>query len=145
MAKHSIEVVGKPKAVLARVAAEADQWGGAWDGLGESSGKLGLPVSAGLQRGWVEGNVQVESKGEKSLLTFEEDHSAYQIDRGSVMILVAAAVGCLVVLLSMFVSVLLPLLPIGSLLAIGAYLVVIARLRNSGPEEFFEAVSEEAE
>ena len=143
MAEQSVHVDAKPTAALKRVAEHAEMWGGAWDGLDKSSGKLGLPVSAGLRRGWVEGDVRAEADGKGGCtLTFQEDHSAYQIDRGSVMILVAAAFGCLVSLLAMFLPKLLPLLPVSILISIGAYIVVIARLRNSGPEEFFEAVAD---
>lgn len=143
-APRSIHIDAGPSRILKRVARHADMWGGAWEAFDKTSGKLGLPVSAGLRRGWVEGDVRIEAdpKG-GSVLTFEEDHAAYRVDRASVMILVAAALGCLVTLVAMFLPKLLPLLPIGILLAIGAYLVVIARLRNSGPEEFFEAVAED--
>lgn len=143
MYDQTVEIDADPAEVLKRVKRHAEMWGGAWDGHDRRSGKLGLPVSAGLRRGWVEGDVTVEPKGGGCVLQYKEDHSAYRLDRASVMILVAAALGCLVTLFAMFIPALLPVLPVGILLGIGAYLVVIARLRNSGPEEFLEAVAED--
>ena len=141
---RTIHFAGRPTQALERIAHHADMWGGAWDAFDDTSGKLGLPVSAGLRRGWVEGDVRIERDPEGGCrVTFVEDHAAYRVDRASVMILVTAALGCLVSLVAMFLPKLLPLLPIGILLAVGAYLVVIARLRNSGPEEFFETVADD--
>lgn len=142
---QEVELAVRPSVALKRVAEHSERWGGAWDAHDAHSGKLGLPVIAGIRRGWVEGDVQVESCAAGSKVRFEQDHSAYTVDRGSLMILVAAAIGCLFSLLAIFFPKLLPLMPVGILLAMGAYLVVIARLRNSGPEEFFESLAEEDE
>ena len=141
----SIELDESPVAALNLVARQAELWGADWETVDAESGKIGLPVTAGLRHGWIEGTVRVESDGPgRSRITFEPEHADYRADRGSVMILSAAAFGCLLTLVAMFFPKLLPLMPVGILLAIGGYLVVIARLRNSGPEEFFEAIAGDA-
>lgn len=145
MSTHELELEVAPSEALRLVAEHSERWGGAWDPLGADAGKLGLPVIAGIRRGWVEGDVRVEPAAAGSRIHFEKDHCAYTVDRGSLMVLAAAAVGCLFSLLAIFIPKLLPLMPIGILLAIGAYLVVIARLRNSGLEEFFGSLTDEAE
>ena len=137
----STEIDESATTALKLVARQAELWGADWQSVDGTSGKIGLPITAGLRRGWVEGTVRSESLGsERSRLSFEPEHEEYRIDRGSVMILVAAAFGCLITMVAMFIPKILPLLPVGILLAFGGYLVVIARLRNSGPEEFFESV-----
>lgn len=137
----SVEIDENAAAALHLVARQAELWDADWQGVDGTSGKIGLPITAGLRRGWVEGTVRSESLGaERSRLVFEPEHDEYRIDRGSVMILGAAAFGCLITMVAMFVPKILPLLPMGILLAFGGYLVVIARLRNSGPEEFLESV-----
>ena len=137
----SVEIEASAPAALNLIARQAELWDADWQGIDRTSGKLGLQVSAGLRRGWVEATVRTEPLGTgRCRMIFEPDHDEYRIDRGSVMILVASAFGCLVTVVAMFFPLLLPLVPVGILLAFGGYLVVIARLRNSGPEEFFESV-----
>jgi hypothetical protein len=50
------------------------------------------------------------------------------------------ALGCAGVVLWPFFPRLLPLAPVGFLMAVATWLMVVARLRNSGIEEFLELV-----
>ena len=146
MEPHTVDIEESADGALNLVARQAELWGADWQKVDSTTGKLGLPVSAGLRRGWVEGTVRIESTGEtRSRIAFEPENDDYRVDRGSVMILIAAGIGCLITIFAMYIPRLIPLIPIGILLAIGAYIVVIARLRNSGPEEFFEAVVDDTE
>ena len=56
-----------------------------------------------------------------------------------------AALGALATIFVWWVPALLPVVPLGILLSLAAWFFIIARLRNSGPEEFFEALALEAE
>lgn len=145
MQSTSVELERSAESALPLVAEQAELWGADWQALDAASGQLGLPVTAGLRRGWIEGIVRCEPIGKNQCrLVFEPETEDYRVDRGSVMILIAAAFGCLITLVAVFFPRLFPLVPIGILLAFGGYLVVIARLRNSGPEEFLETIVDDA-
>ncbi|MEM7582619.1 MAG: hypothetical protein AAF560_04505 [Acidobacteriota bacterium] len=137
MREHQLDLAEDPITALNLVAMAADDWGGLWQ-PGKGGGRLGLPVIAGLRRGWVAGELTVEEAGEGSRLTFQVDKSEYRVQRPAALTLALAALGALVTVIAPFVPALWGLVPIGILMSIAAWFLVIARLRNSGPEEFFE-------
>ncbi len=140
-AEHHVELDCEPEAAYARVAREAESWGGEWhrDGAG---GRLQLPVVAGLRYGWVAGRLWVESRDAAgSRLVFRVEESGYRVQTASAVVLVIAALGALTFIVAPFVPVLWPLVPLGFMLALGAWLFIVSHLRNSGPEEFLEAVA----
>jgi hypothetical protein len=141
---HRVEVAAPPARALAEVARLAGDWGGEWQAEGAAAGRLALPVSAGLRRGWVAGPVEAAPTGDGSRLLFREEAGEYHLDRAAVATLVLAGFGAAVTLVAPFVPRLLPLLPMSVVLALGAWFFIVARLRNSGPEEFFGVVADAA-
>ena len=141
--EHRHTVAFEPAPTLRRLAEQAQDWGGEWNPQGVSGGRLALPVLAGLRRGWVGGPVVVDRQPEGTMVTFREEAGEYRLDLPAVVTLVIAALGCLVTVAAPFVPALWSLVPLGVVLALAAWLFIVARLRNSGPEEFFaELVSE---
>ena len=143
-AEHRVELEGDPSRSLDLLSREATSWGARWRRDGQRGGRLALPVLAGLRRGWVEGEVTVEPAGGGSRLTFRIDKSDYRLQAMSVAVLLVAALGALVVVFGPFVPALRPAVPLGILLSVGAWLFIVAGLRNSGPEEFLEGLAAQA-
>lgn len=144
MSEHEVEIARDPARSLELLSQEALTWGARWRRDGQRGGHLELPVLAGLRRGWVEGPVTVARSPAGSRLTFRVEKSRYRIEVLSVLILAAAGAGALVFLVGPFVPALRPVMPVGFLLTVAAWLFIVARLRNSGPEEFLEWLAEEA-
>ncbi|MEM1180910.1 MAG: hypothetical protein AAGM22_21375 [Acidobacteriota bacterium] len=140
---YRFESVLRPEALLERVAEVAGQWDGEWE-PSEDGGRLGLPVTVGLQRGWLAGRVEVEEQSDGSAVRFEVDRGEVKADRGSVLILLVGAFGGLVMLLAPFIPALWALVPVALLLGFSAWFMVVARLRSAGPAEFFAQVDDEA-
>ena len=141
---HSKELDASPEETLRRVAQAAEAWGGEWrqdegDG-GDATGKLIVPVSAGVRRGWMGYLVSAtEDSGTTRLeLRLAEEH--LDVDRATVVFLLTALVGALLFLVVPFVPKLMPLLPVGFVLTAAGWLVVASRLRNSGVEEFIDSL-----
>ncbi len=143
MSEHHVDLARDPSSSLDLLSAEASSWGGRWsrDGLG---GRLELPVLAGLRRGRIEGRITVVPSGAGSRLTFRVESSRYRLEKMSVAVLAVAAFGALVLLVAPFVPRLLPAMPLGFLVTVAAWLFIVAGLKNSGPEEFFESLAREA-
>ena len=142
--EYRVELPEDPVTCLNLVAMAADAWGGMWQAEGHGRGRLGLPVMAGLRRGWVAGQLTAEPNGDGSCLTFRIDKSEYRLQKAAALTLLLAACGAVVTLIAPLVPSLWRLVPLGLLLCLGAWLFIVARLRNSGPEEFFEDLSRES-
>lgn len=141
---HHAELPCKPGEACSVVAREAEAWGGEWKPEGKDGGLLTIPVMAGLRYGWVEGRLKAERSSQGgSRLTFRVERSRYRVQRSSALVLAFAAAGALAVLFAPFFPPLWPLVPIGFVLALAAWFFIVSHLRNSGPEEFFETLSEE--
>lgn len=136
--EHSLELPENPVTSLNLVAMAAEDWGGLWQAEGPSGGRLGLPVIAGLRRGWVAGQLTVEPAGDGSRLTYRIDKSDYQVQKAAALTLFVAGLGAITIIIAPLFPALFRLVPIGIVLSLMAWFFVIARLRNSGPEEFFE-------
>ena len=145
MPEHSVELPEDPITSQNLVAMTADTWGGLWQAEGRGGGRLGLPVEAGLRRGWVAGRLTVEPTDLGSRLTYNVDKSDYKVQKPAALILLIAAAGAMVTLIAPWIPALLGLVPLGLLLCLGAWFFVIARLRNSGPEEFFAELARESQ
>ena len=133
--KHSWTSDDSPETLLGRIADEADAWGGTFEG-----DVLRIPVTAGLRYGQVALRVLVESADDGSHVTYAVEENVYRVQRSSVLILVMAALGALTCVFGPFFAVLRPLVPIGFMLSLAAWLFIVGALRNSGPEEFFATV-----
>ena len=143
MREHTLELPEDPVTSLNMVAMAADAWGGMWQAEGRGGGRLGLPVIAGLRRGWVAGQLTVERSGDGSLLTYRVDQGEYKVQKAAALILLVAGLGAGVTIVAPLFPALLNLVPISIVLCLIAWFFVVARLRNSGPEEFFEDLARE--
>ncbi len=143
MREHTLELTEDPVTSLNMVAMAAEAWGGLWQAEGRGGGRLGLPVIAGLRRGWVAGQLTVERAGEGSRLTYRVDKSDYQVQKPAALMLLLASIGAVLTLVVPFFPTLMPLVPLAIVLCLVAWFFVVARLRNSGPEEFFEDLARE--
>jgi hypothetical protein len=65
------------------------------------------------------------------------------VQGNAVAFLVLGALGATAAVLWPFVPALLTLVPLGLVLALGSWYLVVVRLRNSGVEEFLDAVAGE--
>ncbi len=132
-----------PDAGLELLAREAKSWGAGFEreGLG---GSLVLPVMADLRRGWVGGPVTAREEDGGTRLTLQVEESEYHLERLSVSVLLIAAFGSLLFVVAPWVPALRPAIPLGIMLAVGAWFFIVARLRNSGPEDFFAELEAEA-
>jgi hypothetical protein len=126
--------------VLAQAAREAAEWGGELEIAGDG-GRLRLPVLAGLRRGVISGQLSVRPAEEGSRLLFVLEQSEYTVHSPSVGILALAALGAVPAVLWPLVPGLLSVAPFGAVLAISGWLLVVARLRTSGPEDFLNRVA----
>jgi len=135
--------IGAPPAVAAEAVAEAaEAWGGSWE-PGAGGGRLVIPVTAGLRRGVLVAGVEITrlgASGARLELSVEERHD--QLNRPAVVILLLGAAGALTATLWPLFPRLLSVAPLAVVLAISAWLLIVARLRNSGPEEFLELVEQ---
>ena len=141
--EHSLELSEDPVTSLNLVAMAADDWGGVWQAEGQTGGRLGLPVIAGLRRGWVAGQLTVEAVGDGSRLLYRVDRSEYRVQKAAALTLLIASIGAVVIIIAPLFPTLFRLLPLSLVACLMAWFFVVARLRNSGPEEFFEELARE--
>lgn len=143
--EHRIELSSSPAQSLENLARQADAWGAEWRRQGPAGGDLELPVLAGLRYGFVRGTVTAEERARGgSQLTFHIEESHYRLQMPSVLFLLLGGFGGLLCLVGPFIAALRPMIPVGILLGVATYLFIIARLRNSGPEEFLQQLENAA-
>jgi len=139
----SVEVETGIDRALDAVSETAEAWGAAWDRDGRG-GTLLLPVTAGIRRGWVRGRLAAgpAGTGRATRLALAVEESDYHLHTAAVVILLLSAAGALLTVVWPFVPELLPIAPLGAILALGGWFLVVSRLQNAGPEDFLEAVAE---
>jgi hypothetical protein len=138
---REVEVDLPPEAALAAAARAAREWGAELEPAG-AGGRLRLPVVAGIRRGVVAGLLAVErGPAGGARLRFTPEESIYYVHTPSVAVLLISALGGLLALAWLLYPRLLPVAPFGAVLALGGWFLVVSRLRNSGPEEFLDAVA----
>lgn len=140
MEEHAIELVCEPQAALKAAAQAAADWGAEF-APATGGGRLRLPVTAGLRHGWMEGELAAEPLPGGSRLSLRVERSEYNLQPGPIAFLVLGGLGGLTLVLWPLYPPLLHLAPLGIVLALGAWFLVLSRLRVSGPEEFLEMVS----
>jgi hypothetical protein len=140
--RHSAEVPLTLSEAPAAIAAAAELWGADWqsDAADRQAGRLILPVVFGLRRGVLVGRVAIEPAGAGARLTWELEESHLVVQRSSVALLLLALTLLVPALAWPFHPPLLTLLPLAAVTGLAAWWLVISRLRNSGPEEFFGTV-----
>jgi hypothetical protein len=146
---HGIEVAAGRAGALAAVARVAQEWDAHWRPEGEGGGRLVMPRIAGLHRGILIGRLEVypaEAGGESagSRVVYEIEAVQDHVHGAAVGILALAAFGALLTVLWPIFPSLLPVAPLGALLALGGWFLVVSRLHNSGAEEFLRLVRDAA-
>lgn len=155
--RHEVELDLPTAEAAAAIAGAAEDWGGEWTpgaagghlpegGCGQLSeraiGRLALPVVYGLRRGAAVGRVGIVRLGDSGArATWTLEESRLEVHTGSVVVLSLAALPALAALAWPFWPPLLALAPLAAVLGFAAWWLVVARLRSSGPEEFFAALA----
>lgn len=137
-----------PVVALKSMADLAETWGGGWQAdeqNGPNQGRLVIPVLAGLRRGYVGYGVTAQPEAHGTRLHFVEEESDLQVHKPTVVVLLIAAVAGLSTLVMPFMPQLLPLLPPAVVLCLATWMFIVARLRNSGLEEFITDLSGEVQ
>jgi hypothetical protein len=138
---HAVDTELTREKALAALAEVSNVWGATWERRGDS-GRLELPVLAGLRHGVLAGTVHVEPSAGGSRIVFEIESSRYRLQWSAVAILVLGAAGGIATTLWPYFPPLLGIAPLAVVVAIGAWILVASRLRTSTVEEFLELVAE---
>ncbi len=141
--ESSVHLKLSPSAALKSLDTLSERWGGGWKGEGPDGGRLVIPVLAGLRRGYVGYAVSARSESRGTHLDFVEEESDLKVHRPTLIVLLIAACAGLSTLVMPFVPKLLPLLPPAVVLCIATWLFIVARLRNSGLDEFMQDLKDE--
>ncbi len=115
----------------------AEEWGATIQrGNGETV--LTLPVVAGMRRGLLQGPLRITAEGPLARVTFAPAAEDYHLETPAVaVLLLAGAGGLLAVGWPLFPRLLLPVAPLGAVLAISGWLLVLSRRRGKSPQDFF--------
>jgi hypothetical protein len=152
MGERAELVRGDTKLVLRAVERAAEDWGAGWQ-AGIAGGRLELPVSAGLRHGRMSARVDLEGlegssaggssgdEGPRTRVVLRPERAEYHLWTPAVVILVVAVAGALLTVIWPFFPKLLPLAPIGAILGLSAWFLIVTRLQNRGPEEFLALVA----
>jgi len=154
-AEHAIDLPQAPAAALRALGTAAEEWGadfapaaasaaGAAGSAGGAGGELRLPVVAGLRRGLLSGPVAVAPAGHGSRVVFRPAAQDYYLETSAVAMQLLAAAGALLSVAWPLFPRLLPVAPLGAVLAVGGWFLVLSRLRGKGPEEFLASVARHA-
>ena len=166
-------IAASPARVAAAVAPAAGKWGADWipgDGTGnggrsseEAAGRLRLPVAAGIRRGVLDGELWLGSAAtgsaeaadgedgppeQSTRVEFRPRDSVYFVDTKIAVVLAISALGGLLVVVWPFLppsEELAQIVPLGVVLALAGWLLVVSRLENRGVEEFLDLLALEAE
>jgi hypothetical protein len=146
-------VRGDTGLVLKAVERAAEDWGAGWQ-AGIAGGRLELPVSAGLRHGRMSARLDLEGAlaregvregagedGPRTRVVLRPERAEYHLWTPAVVILVVAVAGALLTVVWPFFPKLLPLAPFGAILGLSAWLLIVTRLQNRGPEEFLALVA----
>jgi hypothetical protein len=140
MDHHQQDVELPPEEAADALARAAEDWGAEWTPA-RGGGRLVLPVVFGLRRGVAVGRVDIARLGKGSRLVWQLEESRLEVHRAAVAVLSFAAIPLVATLAWPFHPPLLALAPFAAVMGLLAWWLVVSRLRNSGPEEFFAAVA----
>jgi hypothetical protein len=120
--------------------AAAEIWGAGWDG---EAGTLELPLMAGMFHGHLSGTITLEeiSAGE-TRLHLETRERIYRLRVNVAVVLLMSLLGAVLALVWPFVPALLPLAPIGVILALSGWFLVLSRLVTNSPEDFLDLAAQ---
>lgn len=144
-ADHHMELEAEIDVVRGAIQEVAEQWGADWQSEFDG-GTVTLAVTSGLRRGVVRGRITLtDNSTHRTGLSFRVEQERMDLNRPAAGTLLLGAVGCGGVVLWPFFPRLMPLAPIGFLIAVATWLMVVSRLRNSGVEEFLDLVKSRSE
>lgn len=138
-----LEIPHDPETSLDAVREAAEIWGAEWRRLGRA-GSLELPVSAGLRYGLVSAELTCQESANGSTLKLDLEEAAYRINMPALSVIVVGAAGAGAMILAPLVPKLLTLVPVGLIVMVCAWFLVLSRLQHRGPREFLELVREVA-
>jgi len=138
-AEYGSDFAGSPEAARQAVQRAAAKWGARVEPAATDQ-LLVLPVVAGLRRGVARGRVSVLPSSGGCRLAFRVDEVDLYVHKPAVVVLAISAGGGLVAFLWPFFPQILPVVPLALVLAVAGWLLVVARLHTSGPEEFLADV-----
>lgn len=147
--EHAIDLPCAAPAAQRALAAAAEEWGaelvagdaGAWTGQDRV---LHLPVMAGLRTGLLSGPVTVTAAGGGARVTFRPVTQDYYLETLAVAVMAVAGAGALLAAAWPLFPQLLPAAPLGVVLAISGWFLVLARKQARGPGEFLASVARHA-
>jgi len=161
---YQTEIEASPEETWSAVRRAADAWGAEWEPsslAAVGTGRLRLPVTAGIRHGMLDGELTVEpvvepvgdEPGEErrhklSQTTYRTERSVYFVNTRMLVLLLISALGGLMVVIWPFFPEhreLIQIAPLGAVLALVGWFLVISRLENRGAGEFLELVALEAE
>lgn len=146
MNRHELRVPLTLADLPEALAEAARTWGAEWtadDSIHPATpagGRLVLPVVFGLRRGVLVGRVDFEPAGDGARIAWQLEESHLELQRASVAMLALAVLALLPALAWPFNPKLLSLLPFAAVMGLLAWWLVLSRLENSGPEEFFASL-----
>ncbi len=121
----------------AREAIEA--WGGDWTEEGDQD-RVRIPVQAGLRHALAVGRLRVEPGDTSSRLELELEPISWRVHRPAVAVLVPATLAGVAVVFWPFFPSLGAFVPLGLLIGLGAWFLVVSRVQNRGPEELLATI-----
>jgi hypothetical protein len=143
MSEHSVYLKQVTPDVARRaLSAAAEEWGARFEPLGPG-GQLELPVVAALKRGLLTGPVVIEARGEGSQIVFRPPTEQYALNVPAFALVLSAALGAILVIAWPLYPRLLPLAPLGAILAIAGWFQV-ARHQHRAPADFMRRVETHA-
>lgn len=132
-----------PPAACRALARAAETWGAHFEPRGAEAGWLELPVNAGLRQGRLVGAVRADGAGEGTELSFAVEREEFQLPPTLVGLLLCGAVGAVSALFWPFFPGLGKVAPLGALIALAVWFLVIAKARYVGAEVFLDRVADE--
>ncbi|HVS02524.1 MAG TPA: hypothetical protein VMT16_07125 [Thermoanaerobaculia bacterium] len=136
---HRRELPVPPEAAAAAVEAELPHWGGSWQRQG-LAGAFELPVQAGLRHGLLRGRLEAAPHPHGATVQVAVEEEIWRLHRPAAALLAAAAAAAVAGVLWPFFPWLAGLLPLALVLSLGAWFLVLTRLRHHGAEELLGAV-----
>jgi hypothetical protein len=115
--------------VLAELASVAELWGAEWQREG-NGGRLDLPVQAGLRHGLLQIAATTTAVDGGTRLELAVHSQRWVLHKPATGMLVVAGLGSLAGVAWPFLPALTPVVPLALVLAVGAWLGVLSRLRN---------------
>lgn len=142
--EHRLDLDCPPAEAVAAVGRAAEAWGADYE-RGLDGGRIELPVAAGIRHGLARGQVRVQRSGAGSSVSFHTEESVFRVHTSAVALLAMAAAGGVLTVLWPFFPKLLPLAPLGGIVALAGWFLVVSRLTTSTPDDFLRLVAALAE